>query len=517
MYQSKMNCFRSPVLPNWVFLILVSGCLGGLFYGVVNRQPTPAYGQSCQAFPNPTARFGYNVALDNGHTIDSYDVAALNGHWYLDYFTQLVPSQPAGMRYAQMIRPPFWRQTTMTNTVEAILANNPGTLWIVGNEPDRDKQDGLTPTEFATFYHDVYTFLKARDPESRVAIGGVVQSTPLRRRYLDMVLSAYQSQYGEKLPTDVWTVHAFILREDDQWGAWIPPGLEDFADEGMLYDVWDHDDLDIFAENIVAFRQWMADNGYRDKPLIVTEYGILLPDIGFPYPAVRDFMIGTFDFFLTAQDDQVGYPADNNLLVQNWSWFSLNYPPFDANTGFGHNGNLVEPNSGLYLELGRDYAAYVAAQQAKNQLQLGIANSILDPAVIVIAEDTPGGTIPSLPATTVISGTEMPTLTLSGNIHNQGTTAGCNFRIKLWHTDIDGTTSLVTATQMAEVAAGDKQPFAFTWQPQQLAVGAHELRLEIGADNADIGLAAATHDTRFTLLVMEQANAHFGFLPIIGK
>lgn len=515
MHPKKFSVFQTPVRKSWVFLILQPPILLLLLFWLLSSNERPLYAQSCPAFPNPSARFGYNVARENGHTIDDYAVAPLNGHWYLDYFTQLTPSQPEGMRYAQMIRPPFWEKPTMTTTVEAILANNPGVLWIVGNEPDRDKQDGLTPDEYATFYHDVYHFLKARDPESRVAIAGVVQSTPLRRRYLDMVLTAYQNNYGEKLPVDLWTVHAFILPENYEWGASIPPGLEDFADEGMQYDIWNHDDLDIFQANLLAFRQWMAANGYRDKALLVTEYGILLPDIAFPYEAVRDFMTGTFDYFLTAVDDTVGYPEDNNHLIQGWSWFSLNYPPFDANTNFGHNGNLMEPTSGLLLELGRDYGAYVAARRSLDQLVFTVANPHIEPSTLMLTDETSRGTIPPIPVTTVISGTAIPTITVSGTLQNQGVVDGCNIEVKLLYRDLNGQTTLVDRQTMARLPHGDSRQFSFAWQPQQLQVGLHEFYLEIGADTAGIGLPIATSDSRHTLFVLSQDSAHFGFLPLI--
>ncbi|MCB0105932.1 MAG: hypothetical protein KDE53_08480 [Caldilineaceae bacterium] len=506
---------RIPVRKSWVFLLLQIP-LGLLVLGwLVAQSSAPLHAQSCPAFPNPSARFGYNVARDGGHTIDDYAVAALNGHWYLDYFTQVVPSRPAGMRYAQMIRPAFWQRATMTATVESTLANNPGTLWIVGNEPDRDKQDGLTPDEYATFYHDVYHFLKARDPASQVAIAGVVQSTPLRRRYLDMVLAAYQRDYGERLPVDVWTVHAFILPENYEWGASIPPGLDEFAAEGMQYAIENHDDLDIFQANLLAFRQWMAANGYRDTPLIVTEYGILLPDLAFPYPAVRTFMLGTFDYFLSATDESVGYPADANRLIQGWSWFSLNYPPFDPNTLFGHNGNLVEPNSGLILELGRDYSAYVAAQQVNDQLRLSVDDWQVTPSVILLgAGDEAGGTIPA-PRAPLLTATTTPTITVRGTLHNNGTADGCRLTLKLWHRSADGKATLVAREQMAQLAAGASQPFAIAWQPAELSGGLHEVLLEVGADNAALGLAAATADREQKILVLTEEAAYFGFLPLI--
>ena len=38
-----------------------------------------------------------------------------------------------------------------------------------------------------------------------------------------------------------------------------------------------------FQQNIIDFRAWMAERGYGDKPLMVSEYGILMPaEYGFP-------------------------------------------------------------------------------------------------------------------------------------------------------------------------------------------------------------------------------------------
>jgi len=86
-------------------------------------------------------------------------------------------------------------------------------------------------------------------------------------------------------------------------------------------------------------RQWMADRGERDKPLIVTEFGQLIPDNGsycYGAPLVcitqetsRTTLQNDFSYFLTATDAQTGYPADGNRLIQLWAWYSLNdYPRY---------------------------------------------------------------------------------------------------------------------------------------------------------------------------------------------
>lgn len=501
----------------WVLLILRPILVLTMFAWLVPATTPLVQAQDCLAFPNPQDRFGFNVALENNRRIDNYTVDSFHAHWYLDYATQIKPSQPAGMVYAQMIRPSQWAKPAFTTTVQSIIETNPGALWLVGNEPDRDKQDGLNPGEYAAFYHDVYSFIKTYDQSSHVAIAGVVQSTPLRRRYLDMVLTEYENRYGAKMPIDVMNMHAFILREADLWGAAIPPGLEAFADEGMRYEIGDHSNLTIFQENIFAFRQWMAANGYRDKPLLVTEYGILLPDlyqdfgIDFSYSAVRNFMWGSFDYFLNATDETVGYPADGNRLVQGWSWFSLNYPPYDLNTGEGHNGNLVEPTSGLLLPLGRDYGNYVAQLDSSKYVDIGIPSFQVNPSIILSSTTTiPTGTVPSIP-------TWPSAFTLEGQLQNTGTATGCNLRIHLWHRTPDGVQTRLQSWDIAQLTEGGTQPISLTWQPQTLRPGLHEFFLQADVDNAAIGLPIDQAEARSTLLVLTEPFSHHLYLPIVDR
>ena len=98
----------------------------------------------------------------------------------------------------------------------------PGSLWIVGNEPDRGPnpedctrgvQDDTYPEVYARFYHDVYAFIKQRDPSAQVAIAGLVQVTPGRLQYLDKVWQEYQNGYSSAMPVDVWNMHLYILPE----------------------------------------------------------------------------------------------------------------------------------------------------------------------------------------------------------------------------------------------------------------------------------------------------------------
>ncbi|MEZ4736413.1 MAG: hypothetical protein R3E79_55715 [Caldilineaceae bacterium] len=343
---------------------LTAFCLGLLL--VINAFTT-ALAQSCPLYASPHQRIGFNVAPDNGLDINDYDAAVLGAGWYHNYGYRKTPQRPGGIGYHQMVRGGI-DTNKLPTLLGPVVDANPGALWILGNEPDRYGQDGLTAAQYVVFYHKVYTFLKERDPSSRIAIAGVVQPTPLRLRYLDLVLSEYQQRYGVPMPVDIWDIHNFILPENCYWGASIPPGLEAYQSEGKPCDTTlnEHGNITIFKQQIRAFRQWMKERGLRDSPLIVSEYGILLSKYhGYDYARVRNFMTASFDYMLNETDSELGYPADGNRLVQEFAWFSLNFWEFDPDISFGLNGNLFDHDSRQIMPLGRDFASYTAKVTAR--------------------------------------------------------------------------------------------------------------------------------------------------------
>ena len=212
--RSAVNWRRASIL---LLLLLL---LNGIAFAV---QPAAAQAQSnsCNSYPSPHQRLGVNVALEGGVSINDYDTARLSAGWYHDYNRQLTPSHPNGMQYHQMIRSGI-NTATLAQTIGPQVDANPGSIWAVGNEPDRHGQDDQTPAQYAVFYHDVYTFLKQRDPTSRVMSAAIVQATPIRLRYLSMVLTEYQQRYGTPMPVDIWSMHGFILPESCSWGAGLP-------------------------------------------------------------------------------------------------------------------------------------------------------------------------------------------------------------------------------------------------------------------------------------------------------
>ena len=316
-------------------------------------QPLPTAspkGSPAQISVSDRARIG--VGFPSGAPGD-YDWGGQLPGWYLNWGVREHPDRPDGIEFAQMVRLRQDKFSPSLPTIAAAARSNPGALWLIGNEPDVAWQDNATPEQYAASYQRVRQAIKEADPTARVAIGGVSQPTPLRFQYLDLILDAYRQQFGAPMPVDVWNVHAFILREEvDSWGVGVPPGMS--VDRGQLFEIADHGDLETFRRQIVGFRRWMADHGLREEPLIISEYGLLMPEsYGYPASRVADFLIDTFDYLLTARDPEIGMPGDDYRLVQAFCWFSVAddlYP----------TPNLFDPETGLRTEVGDALVSYLA-------------------------------------------------------------------------------------------------------------------------------------------------------------
>jgi hypothetical protein len=445
----------------------------------------------------PNCRFGVG---ERYRPVMSYDVSALNLGWYVDWGTQTNPPRPGGAEYAQMLHVDGSSFSPSGSTLAARIAANPGALWLIGNEPDCIYQDNVPPQEYAQAYHDAYTFIKGHDSTAAVSAGGIVQPTPLRMQYLDIVLDTYSSLYGEPLPTDAWNIHTYILREasctkypNSCWGAEIPPGIA--ADAGMLYTLDDTDDLDIFQQRIEQFRQWMRGQGYRDTPLLITEYGTLLPyydpdslfydSEGNPFDEerARDFMYGTFDFLLTANDPDMGYPADENRLVQRWLWYSL-----DDTVEYG--GALFDRLTLDMMQLGADFGAYTGA---------------ISPTVDLFAVDVGQmAPVPYSPANAV-------TLTLRARVSNVGNVAITQpVTIRF----LDGQGHQIGSDQViSETMAGCAALVEVTMAWPDVTPGAHAVHVVVDPEDVVTEGSEGNNEIYGVVLVAKEQV----FLPLIAR
>lgn len=313
-------------------------------------------------------------------SLADYAVAPLKIGWYSNWTFSAIPQQPADdtLEYVQVIAvrdslwPPDWDEVR-----NAVLLNQ-GALWIIGNEPECPNQGNLTPAEYATRYHESYVRIKGWDPTAQVAIGGVVEPTPLRLRWIEEAMAAYENAYGEPMPVDVWNIHMQILHEgteeNHKSGAGVPTGITPAPGEARDYSYPDCANARIFKTLVRDFRQWMADHGQRNKPLIISEMGVLQPSyLLYPDPKmseeqrtemgdrlIEQYMWQTFDWLLNyCRDPEIGYAADDNRLVQRWLWYSLNDGIYDEQTNpRGFNGSLFDNKTKALTRFGETFVAF---------------------------------------------------------------------------------------------------------------------------------------------------------------
>ena len=275
--------------------------------------------------------------------------------WYIDWAVRA--RYPAQLpEHWQMVRLGRGCVYPSPAGIHWLAARYPGNVWVIGNEPDNIWQDNITPEEYAQVYHDLYMLIKDADATAAVAVGSVTQGTPLRLAYLDRVLAIYTALYGEPLPVDWWTLHGYVLNEDRyDWGAGIPVGFME-VNEGVSYTPGDAGNAEYFRQQVIDFRAWMAERGYRDKPLAITEMGLAILNEGQNTPeVVARFLEDTFTWLDDATDDQIGYPADDNHLVQRWAWYSLYTPHYSTS-----NLANLEMDDEL-TDIGQAFRAYILA------------------------------------------------------------------------------------------------------------------------------------------------------------
>ena len=387
-------------------------------------------------------RIGFGTNLTN--TVMYPETRKLNAGWYVDWRVRTNPPRPAGIEFVQMVRvhqkintsimynsttkcgigitadrticpyasPAAYETMPSLDVIRTAAKRNPGSVWLIGNEMDRPdwggalpdgkggrpkgtyggRQDEITPALYAKAYHDLYLVIKGEDPTARIAIGGMIQFTPLREEYLNKIWASYKQLYpGYTMPVDIWNIHNFIgseictteklagRNEYYCYGMGVPPGASTITGAYVGQDN-KHTDKVTFDAQIRGFRKWMADHGQKNKPLIVSEYGVLYPslcgDNFFPTPelkqkckddwnlaggyvdyenpqVVHDFMLWSFDYFANTKDCALS-GVDDCRLVQRWAWFGLEDVGWDFNT----HGALMIKNSGTLTQAGLLYSNF---------------------------------------------------------------------------------------------------------------------------------------------------------------
>jgi hypothetical protein len=473
-------------------LALVMG-LVSLLAGPSLRAPARAQG----AFAN--CRLGAAVI---NNPITDYAYTPLNLGWYVNYSTVPSPLEPDGIEFVQTVRvhqaktgwcrdcyviPYSYTLSPGPTTLGSLALANPGSTWFIGNEPDRRDwssggQDEIVPELYAQAYHEASQAIRQADPTAKVGIGGVVQATPLRLKYLDRVWNEYQRLYGRRLgdDVDVWNTHAFVLNErKNDWGAEIPAGLADTI--GLLVSPSDNDRLDLFQQQIIRIRTWMRAKGERNKPLYITEFGINMPEYYVSAAQVKAFMSGAIDFLLNYKDGNLGYPMDENRLVQRAIWYSLDDSE-DTQRVEDYADSLFSAVTRQRQDYGDSWAAHVQdpahieAHQPHASLSLLLST---DPAFVYDP-----------------TGTQTFTFTLRAQIANGGNTAtltGDNLQISFWDGPPGqaGSQQLGSTQVLSDVAGcGDYRVVEVPWPDRGPGSNRWYARMESAPDTAEASASA---------------------------
>ncbi|MCX6042793.1 MAG: hypothetical protein NTV69_16875 [Caldilinea sp.] len=378
------------------------------------QDPTPRPAPAAATAPN--CRYGVSAS-----SAAAEKMAEMKIGWLVSFGAGEPGWLPAGTAHTPMIRlkqdrhadtnarlPSYTANPSLTaNSLGSLIAANPGAVWIVGNEVDRVQwQDDLMPEIYAVAYHDAYQFIKSQDPTAQVAVSALVQVSPGRLQYLDKVVAAYRERYGSPMPVDAWTFHAYIFPErnedyytpdangnpvlDPESGkpvfAWIANGTDPalalkkpfwkrpLAEQLTLCErsdyscIYEHDKIDLFAQQVIDMRTWMKANGYQRTPLLLTEWSLLYEykvaagtgecsvkdEFGNCFTPARttEFLRRSVQYMETASDPNLGYPLDNNRLVQQW----------------GNPSLLVDPDSGNLTQAGEEFGALIAQSTTQPNL-----------------------------------------------------------------------------------------------------------------------------------------------------
>lgn len=213
-----------------------------------------------------------------------------------------------GHQRVYLVSPHFYDDDLLA-AMRRVARKGPGHWWMVGNEPNDPFQDNLSPSAYAAFYHRVTRLARSADSSLRLVPAGIANAD---WRWAQAFLDSYRAQFGRDPQVAAWNIHNYILDEDrSQY------------------------DLDEFQRRILAFRAWMALAGQGEKPLLLTEYGVLYGG-GCCGRPVEDPSLGVeFMRQATAWLEQTDH-------VQAWTWFSL-----DSEQQF--NGDLLALSGELSL------------------------------------------------------------------------------------------------------------------------------------------------------------------------
>jgi hypothetical protein len=279
----------SRLLVGLVVVLAVCGC-------VMRRSPPPL-------FSTP-----FGVTLGDA-ALTAAQLDALGPVWYMDWGWR-APTL-AGHERLYVI----WSNEVKADRgqIPAAMLAHGAAWWSLGNEPNDPNQDYCTPEEYAELYH-IYEGWAAGAPRCGILPAGIANAD---WEWAQAFREAYRHKYGRYPRTDGWNIHNYILES----------GLDPY-------------DVAEFGRRILAFRRWMESIGEGDKPLFLTEFGVLYGNGCCDRPVDPPEKLETF------MGDAVQWLQKSDA-VSGWAWFAT-YTKL-------YNGSLMTP-AGDLTPLGETYS-----------------------------------------------------------------------------------------------------------------------------------------------------------------
>ncbi|MDF1513297.1 MAG: hypothetical protein P1S60_05765 [Anaerolineae bacterium] len=462
-------------------------------------------------------------------------LASLRTEWFIDWSvrTDRLQSLPNAMQYAPSIfikqwkwenavpklvdwdapyaDPPTYTINPPLQTLAQLAVQYPGQLWLAGNEIERRDwqtdsggsmgQQEILPELYAQAYHAIYTTIKTADPTARIANGSIILPSPLRLEYLSKVWDAYYDLYDAPMPVDVWQIHLYLLQEKRyEWGADIPAGSS--ATTGLYaYPTYEevvrvNKDFSKVPGLVRDMRSWMKAHGQQDKPLIISEYGINMPDWILPGEFDPDdiyteYLEPSLDYLMHESDTALGYPADDYRLVQSVWWWSL-----DADNGDYEGATFYQAYNGNLL-----YSGIMSPTHSPNPMGISALGSYWVDYVSAVTETVNLKPLSLEPRTPVYSTAGQPvTVSLELLVSNGGNVAVTQpFSVTLTDQEVSQQIGALTVTAPVEGCGGVVEVTGVLWL--DLDPGPHTVQVTVDGS----GLITETNETdniaQFTVVV----------------
>lgn len=585
MKQPKIRVFLAGMTAICAVLLMTYYAVGqqgdfdarSPFGGAIASEPSPASTDSevdLTALTPTSCRYGVGYVPDFSQSLNW--VPTLNAGWYINFNAQPWGPKVENAEFAPVVRvrqdrgpngerlstysfnPPLANyyldgNNELREGLGMLVGKNPGHFWIVGNEVDVDNpvQDNTFPQVYARAYHEAYHFIKGVDPTAKVVVAGLSMMTPGRLQYLSIVWDTYRATYGVDMPVDIWNMHLYILEErnpnntnqygDGKIALGTDPALAKLSSMGSAnvcpdpnapdtpqndprHDVHcraEHDSVRIFRDQVIGMRQWMKDRGQQNKPLIISEFGLLYPYLDgnpdgtceflqdenqrcFSPTRVTTYLNDTMAFMENTKDPNLGYAEDENRLVQQWLWYSIVTEPEWS----GGSSNLIVNNFNNYAA--GDPAALTMMGQAFQQraaANLGSSNLA-------------GGQ-----ALDVVSGLDMASnsasVDITASFRNSGTRSIVDPFTVTFYSDQAMTNVIGTATYnpanngvVAGCSWGGRNSDRVTIRWNDLPVGTHNYWAKIDTGNA---VAETSENDNVTTMGTVRIYAHHLNIPVVNR